>query len=233
MALPGGERGRGRLAEPLEIARMEAAADVAGVEHFVGLEAQEGVELRRALQGVGGGLVLPHRHAAGLDGEAELDGGGAVLLLLRALGGDVAEADADAVLERPHPHLDFRARAAGHHAHELVGAALLHAGAVVALEVGAGQMRQDAPDRLAEGLVPVDVEGVGGELVQGDDPPLAVDRIEAVGQTVEGGDRLLDADARGRRGKAGARADNRLSGLLGVGQGVTHPGRSLSVRARR
>ncbi len=144
--------------------------------------------------------MLPHRHAPGLDGEAELDGGGAVLLLLQALGGDVAEADADAVLERPDPHLDLGPRPAGHHADEMVGAALLHAGAVVALEVRAGQMREDAPDRLAEGLVPVDPEGVGGELVQGDDPPLAVDRVETVGQAVEGGDRLFDADARGRGG---------------------------------
>ncbi len=226
MALTRREGRHGRARQLLPVAGMEAGADLVGVQHLVRLEAQQGVELGRTLQGVGGGVVLPHRHAPGLDGEAELDGGGAVLLLLQPLCGDVSEADADAVLERPHPHLDLRPRPAGHRSDEPVGAALFHAGAVAAFEVRAGQMRQDAPDRLPQGPVAVDLESVGGELVQGDDPPLAVDGVETVGQAVEGGDRLLDADARGRGGEAGARPDKRLCRLWGLGHGVTHPAQS-------
>ncbi len=181
-----------------------------------GLQAQQRAELGRTLQRVRGRVVLPDRHAPGLDGQADLGGGLAPLLILMQLGGDVAEGDPQPLLERPHPHLDVRASAAGDGGDEVVGAALGHRDAISALEVRTDDVGHDLPERPAQRLAPFDPESLGGRGVQRDQPPLLVHRVEAIGQAVESGHRIGQLHAPGGRGETGVRPD------LGVWRCVGH-----------
>ena len=144
--------------------------------------------------------------------------------------GGVLECDSDPFAERKSADLVIAIRPQDRIAFELLFLAGRHREAIAAIEFGPENRRRNLPQELAEHLLPRDFEHAFGRAIEGDEPPIRVEREEPFGEPVQD---LIDRQGRAApaRARRSAVRRRRVCAKLRNGQFVSTHGSASSSSA--